>query len=84
MRLGVYSIVDSQTGIYSHPFFQVTNGSAIRSFIDACADKTMPFGKHPNDYALVHLGWFDDERASFETTAPVVLMTAVNALVVEG
>ena len=81
MTLGVYSVVDSKTGIYAHPFYSVTNGAAIRSFVDACADKDSPFARHPEDYCLVHLGWFDDQRGSFDTKLPEVLITAVNAIV---
>lgn len=60
MKLQVFSVFDSKVGAFATPFFVPTRGAAVRSFMDACRDETLPFKKHPGDYRLFHLGEFDD------------------------
>lgn len=66
----VYAIRDLKADAYLQPFFSHNNGTAIRSFADACQKEDAPFFKHPSDFALFHLGVFDDVSGSIE---PVTL-----------
>lgn len=62
---GVFSIFDSKVEDYGNPFFAPTKGAAIRTFSDACADKSTMFNKHPKDYTLFYLGEFDSSNGAF-------------------
>lgn len=66
MKLEVFSVYDSKTAVYSHPFFTVSLGAALRAFSDCLLDNNHPFSRHPGDYSLYHLGSFDDSTATFE------------------
>ena len=60
MKLNVYSIFDSASGLYSRPFFTQSDADAIRSFSDIAIDAEHPIGKHPADYTLFRVGLWDD------------------------
>ena len=60
MKLNIYSIFDTASGLYSRPYFTQSDGEAIRSFHDIATDAGHPVGKHPADYTLFRLGIFDD------------------------
>ena len=81
MIIGMFSVIDSKTGVYSYPFYEVTRGSAIRAFMDTVKTTDHPFNRHPEDYALVYLGQFDDQTAVIVSGVPEVLISAVNCLV---
>lgn len=80
MIISLFSVLDTKTGIYSHPFYEVTRGSAIRAFTDTVKTKDHPFNRHPEDYALVYLGEFDDNNAAIVSGAPELLVTAANVI----
>lgn len=61
MKLVIVSVLDSGAQAYSVPQFVAHRGVALRSFRDACNDKSCPFGQHPEDYELYEIGWFDDQ-----------------------
>ena len=74
MLLQVFTVFDSKAETYLPPFYMPALGAALRSFADTCNDPSHAFNKHPSDYALFHLGSFDDSHASFDSfTTPVSL-----------
>ncbi len=60
MKMNIYSIYDTASGLYSRPFYSQSDGEAIRSFSDIATDAEHQIGKHPADYTLFRLGIFDD------------------------
>jgi len=56
----VFSVYDSKAQIYSSPWLAMNKSVAIRQFTDSVNDSSLVFNKHPEDYALFHLGDFDD------------------------
>ena len=80
MKIGMFSVIDNKTGVYSHPFYEVTRGSAIRAFMDTVKTADHPFNRHPEDYALVYIGEFDDQTSVIVTGNIEVLITAINCL----
>ncbi len=62
MKLNMYSIFDTASGLYSRPYFTQTDGEAIRSFSDIANDASHPVGVHPADYTLFRIGIFDDNN----------------------
>lgn len=80
MILKIFSVFDSATGAYLQPFFAASQGSAIRSFMDACNDTAHEFSKHASDYTLFILGEFDDSDGSIRSENPLRLMNALEAV----
>lgn len=76
MILHVYTVYDSAVQAYLQPFFCRSRGEALRSFGDACNDKSKPFFQHGLDYTLVYLGEFDDAGGTFSCAPPVRIISA--------
>lgn len=69
----VYSIYDEKAVCYGQPFFQKTDGIAIRMFDDHVNDSSsLPF-LHPSDFKLYRIGTFDELTALINSYTPVFL-----------
>lgn len=77
MRMCVYAIFDNKLRTYSQPIFAHNNEHAIRIFTDAVRETNSPFGRHPNDYHLYAVGYWDDSTAELEAINPLNLASAV-------
>lgn len=66
MKLFMYSIFDSASGVYDRPFCALTDAAAIRSFADIAVDESTPIGRHPEDFSLFRVGLFDDNKGAIE------------------
>ena len=77
MKLNVYSIYDTASGLYSRPFFTMSDAEAVRSFSDIAMDAEHPIGIHPEDYTLFRIGIFDDSNALINNEANESLCTAL-------
>lgn len=66
MTKKVFSIRDSQTGIYNLPFFQHTSGEAERTTLAMMEDKRALPAQFPEHFDLFLLGDFDDNSGKFE------------------
>ena len=80
MKLNIYSIYDTASGLYSRPFFTPSDAEAIRSFSDISQDAEHPIGKHPEDYTLFRIGTFDDNKALINNEENESLCTALERI----
>jgi len=60
MKTNMYSIFDTASGTYQKPIFSRADGEIMREFQNICVDEKHPCGQHPEDYALIRVGTFDD------------------------
>lgn len=70
MKIKVFSIYDVKSEIYSQPFYQVTEGAALRAWVDLVNDGRSNVSQHPEDYCLFLVAEYDDTSANFETLTP--------------
>lgn len=62
MKLNIYAVHDNKVKAYGTPFFQITDGQAIRAFQDNVNSTTeSQITKHPEDFTLFKLGEYDDQ-----------------------
>jgi len=80
MKLNIYSIFDTASGLYSRPFFTPSDAEAIRSFTDISMDAEHPIGKHPEDYTLYRIGLFDDTTGLLTNEENEALCTALERI----
>jgi len=87
MILTIVSIFDQATQAYSRPVFVQSTGVAIRSFSDEVNrdDPNNEMKRHPSDFALFHLGEFDDSTGLFVNNEPLpaLLVQASNVITKE-
>lgn len=73
----VVTVFDSAAQAYSNPVFAVSQGVAMRSFMDAAGAKDTTIGQHPEHHSLFLLGSFEPTTAEFDLLpAPQLLMNA--------
>lgn len=79
MKLEIFAVFDSKAAAFMQPFFMANGAVACRSFQEACNDVSTQFFKHPEDFTLYSLGYFEDNLATFEANgAPKPLVTAAS------
>lgn len=68
MKKVYYAIYDRKAEVYSAPFLEVKDGTAIRAVQDAVmSDPNHAFAKHPSDFSLHRLGTFEDTTGEIVT-----------------
>lgn len=78
MRLEIFAVFDSAAAAYLPPFFTHNEQLATRSFIDTSNNPETSFFRHPADFTLFRLGYFDDQKAEFELlSAPQKIANAL-------
>ncbi len=70
MKLKMFSMYDMKAEAFITPFFLHNENMAKRAIYDASSMDTHMFSKHPEDYALYHLGEFDDSNGMVESLLP--------------
>ena len=60
----MFTVYDSKAETYTPPYFDHSQGRALRTFADCCNDPGHQFGKHPEDYTLFNCGEFDDNSGT--------------------
>ena len=74
----IFAVFDNKAAAYLLPFYEGTTGQATRLFSDAVNREDTPFSRHPNDFALLELGTWDDESGRTENHAqPIHVAHAV-------
>ena len=68
MKIELYTIYDSKTGVYNKPFYQLNDDVCRRTCSDLLSSET-DVAKHPEDFSLFHLGSYNDETAQFDLLA---------------
>lgn len=70
------AVKDDKIESFNAPFFAPTLGAASRAFIDGVksqdADNIM--SKHPQDFALYHVGTYDQSTGHFTPISPPTLI----------
>ena len=57
-----YAVYDRKAEVYSQPFLEIKDGTAIRAVQDIVINnRDHAFAKHPSDFSLHKLGEFDEQ-----------------------
>ena len=80
MKLNLYAVIDTASGVYDGPMPGKADGHMIRAFSDmACSDEHQ-IGKHPEDYALIKVGIWNDGTGELEDLQNITLITGLEAV----
>lgn len=81
MKKIVYAVYDSKMEMFHKPMFLITEGEAVRGFVDICKDTSSMLHKHSADYTLFRLGTFSEDKGCFENEkSPTRVITAWEAV----
>lgn len=68
--LKIFSIYDKKAVAYNQPYFFPQTGQALRAFADLVNDNTSPLCRHPEDFALFHIGEYNDNTGVITPVTP--------------
>ena len=78
MKLQAYTIFDKAAKAFNTPFFMHNKALAIRAFGDNVnAKDENNISKHPEHFALMHIGEYDDASGKFSPIDPELVATAI-------
>jgi hypothetical protein len=76
----LYTVFDKKSALYSAPFAEITDGTAIRAMQDVMKNKDHPFAAYPADYELISLADFDEHTGEIVVHKPIQLISMENLL----
>ncbi len=80
MKVQLYAIFDTCSGIYEKPFFSTHDDLVRREFQDVATGAEHPINKHPEHYSLWRLGVFNNENGDIHNEQNECLWTAIEAI----
>lgn len=80
MKKDLYAVIDTASGVYDGPMPGVSDGHMVRSFSDMAVNAENPIGKHPEDYALIKVGTWNDGTGELEDVQNKTLITGLEAV----
>lgn len=81
MQLRAYTIYDVKAMQYHSPWFQVTDGMAVRAFADLANSQDNNIGRHPRDFTLYMCGTYDDSTGVFTPQQPLLFVADAVSLI---
>lgn len=81
----IVSVRDIVGNVFAVPNYVQSKGSAIRAFSDEVnrADQNNQFYKHPSDYELYALGYYDDANATYQLLSLPEMLSLASELVIK-
>ena len=73
MKKPMFSVFDKVANLYTVPFLESTDGTAVR-FIQDQMSKDIPFSRHPQDFRLDRLGDLDEESGTFDQSSKATII----------
>jgi len=80
MKVQIYAIFDTCSGIYEKPFFHRADDQVRREFQDVATSADHAINKHPEHYSVWRLGSFDNNTGKITDEQNECLWQAVEAI----
>lgn len=80
MKMIIFSVYDVKAAVYTQPFYDVADASAVRSFKNTVSNADHAFGRNPEDFSLARIGQFDDQNAKLVNEDVEILITGLEAV----
>ena len=71
MKLNLYAIFDTASGVYDGPLRSRADAEAIRDFRGLVMNAETKVAQNPEDFYLVRIGMFDDNKGVLMPEDPV-------------
>lgn len=80
MIKNLYAVIDTASGVYDGPIPGLSDGHMTRAFSDMAVNPEHAIGQHPEDYALIKLGTWNDGTGELKDTQNITLITGLEAV----
>ena len=81
MKVKLYAVLDSASGVYDGPVPAQADGVATRSFANMARDPNSPIGKNPEYFSLWRVGEWNDADGEIVPEVKECLGYAIDLLV---
>lgn len=71
MMVLAFAMYDTKVGMFGPPFFFQHRGQALRAALEVASDPQTTIGRHPADFCLFEIGFYDDQTGRMEAVNPV-------------
>ena len=78
MKLKLYAVLDTCSGVYDGPVGNHNDESAVRAFGDILAREGSPINLHPEHFILFRVGEWDDATGTVKEIVPAALCKAID------
>lgn len=79
-KKNLYAVIDTATGIYDGPIPGHSDAQMSRSFSDMAVNAEHPIGQHPEHYALIKVGVWNDGTGELESLQNMTIITGLEAV----
>ena len=79
-KKNLYAVIDTATGIYDGPIPGHSDAQMSRSFCDMAVNAEHPIGQHPEHYALIKVGVWNDGTGELESLQNMTIITGLEAV----
>ncbi len=76
MKLFVFAVFDTCSGVYDRPMCARSEGEMLRAFTDLACNAEHPIGAHPEHYKLFSIGVYDDNNGELINTGSECIASA--------
>jgi hypothetical protein len=80
MKLNLYAVIDTASGVYDGPFKARSDAEMIRIFTDIATNAEHPIGAHPEDFSCIKVGCWNDGTGEVEDFQNMTLITGLEAV----
>ena len=80
MKVNLYAVFDTASGIYDGPIPGKSDGQMVRQFSDMAVNAEHPIGQHPEDYSLIKVGNWNDGTGEVNDCSNTTLITGLEAV----
>lgn len=80
MKVQIYAVYDTCSGLYEKPFFHTADDAVRREFQDVATTADHPINKHPEHYSIWRLGNFDNLTGDVKDEVNECLWNAIEAI----
>lgn len=84
MKVNLYAVFDTASGVYDGPIPGQSDGTVIRGFTDQAQNPETPIGKHPECYTLFKVGVWNDGTGEVEDVVNTKMISGVEAVANTG
>ena len=79
-KKNLYAVIDTATGIYDGPIPGHSDAQMSRAFCDMAVNAEHPVGQHPEHYALIKVGVWNDGTGELESLQNMTIVTGLEAV----
>ena len=80
MKIGLYAVFDTASGVYDGPIPMQSDAVALRNFRGVVQNAEHPIAQNPEDFSLIRIGEWNDATGEVVNHTNVTLITGLEVV----